>query len=89
MKCSQNILDVKKIQDQAIRIWEWTMQLLQFLHGRNLHPKDMWRSLLASSVSVHGKALCIDKVLPGGWSDTIRRIFWSTVNQEPWSSMGL
>lgn len=41
MKCSQKILDLEKIQDQAIRIWEWTMQLLQFLHRRNLHPKDV------------------------------------------------
>lgn len=89
MKCSQTILDVVKIQDQAIRIWEWTMQLLQILHGRNLHLKDMWRGLLVSSVSAHGKTLCFDNVLAGGWSDTIRGIFWSDVNHEPRSSMGL
>lgn len=74
MKCSPEIFDAEKIQDQAIRILDWSMQLLQFLHGRNLHPKDLKKSL-GSSVSVHGKALCFDNVLAGGWSDTIRGIF--------------
>lgn len=38
-------------------------------------PKRCEECLLVSSVSVHGKTLCFDNVLPGGWSDTIRRIF--------------
>lgn len=87
MKCSQKILDLEKIQDQ-----------LEFENGpcnfcnfftEGISTQKMWRSLLVSSVSVHGKTLCFDNVLPGGWSDTIRRIFWPAVNQAPWSSMGL